>query len=103
MIDLFNYQQAAPPDLPDGCPAEVASLFVRFAKDVKRRGFRRYSADAILHRIRWHMHIERGDREWKCNNNWTSGLARWAMHHHPAELSEFFETRERRAQEEIHA
>ena len=77
-------------------PDEVRNLFERFALEVSKRGFKRYSADAILHHIRWHYHIELGDGEFKCNNNWTSALARWFIGRHPG-LPGFFETRERRA------
>lgn len=75
-------------------PPDVRTLFVDYARKVKASGYARYSSDAILHRIRWHFHVERGQREFRCNNNWTSGLARWAMAAHP-DLRGFFETRER--------
>jgi hypothetical protein len=74
-------------------PREVVSLFVRFAREVKASGHRHYSSDSILHRIRWHMHVERGYREFKCNNNWTSVLSRWTMKNYP-DLDGLFETRE---------
>ena len=53
----------------------------------------RSSSDMVLHRIRWYARIERGEREFKCNNNWTSALARWAMSVDP-DLLGFFELRE---------
>lgn len=43
--------------------------------------------------MRWHQHIERGNREFVCNNNWTAPLARWFMAKHPKHDG-FFETRE---------
>lgn len=79
---------------PDGVPVEVCSLFERLAIEVRGRGFSRYSADAILHRVRWEMNIERGDRAFKANNNWTPALARWFLKNHP-EANGFFELRER--------
>ncbi len=78
-----------PPDIP----VDVATLFERFALEAASR-VRRYSSDAILHRIRWHETIERGTRDFKCNDHWTAPLARWFMARHP-ELDGFFETRER--------
>lgn len=78
-----------PPDIP----IEVCDKFVSLALDVKAAHFRRYSADAILHRIRWHMQIEQRRTKFKCNNNWTSVLARWAMQKEP-ELKGFFHTRQ---------
>ena len=56
--------------------------------------FARYSADAILHRCRWHWQVERGDRGFKINNNWSAPLARWFLKIHP-EAAGFFELRER--------
>lgn len=76
-------------------PGCIFTLFERFALNVINVGRKRYSADAILHRIRWHYQIERGDDSFKCNNDWTSELSRWFMEKHPEHLG-FFETRTRR-------
>jgi hypothetical protein len=76
-------------------PQEVYDKFETLALDVKAAGYKHYSSDAILHRIRWHMHIERGNREFKANNNWTAHLARWFLARHPGE-PKFFELRVRR-------
>ena len=84
------------PDPLDDIPDEVSAKFEEYALQIKQRGFNHYSADAILHRIRWHSHIERGDREFKANNNWTSKLARWLMEKH-RDMAGFFETRERKS------
>jgi hypothetical protein len=75
-------------DVPD----EVRKLFDKFARDLVRVGWKHYSSDAILHRIRWHYHVEQGDRDFKCNNNWTAYLARWWLERNP-EYPEFFELR----------
>ena len=79
---------------PEGVPPEVVRLYERFALQVAKIR-QRFSSDAILHRIRWECAIERGDREFKCNDHWTAPLARWFMRLHP-EYEGFFETRERR-------
>lgn len=81
---------------PDGVPEEISGLFERLALSVAEKGFGRYSADAILHQVRWHYHVVRGDREFKCNDHWTAPLARWFLQRHP-ELPGFFETRVRRS------
>ena len=81
---------------PAGVPPEVCVLFDRLALDLIKRGFDRYSADAILHQIRWKMHMMRGDRTFKCNDHWTAPLARWFMAKHP-KAGKFFELRERAA------
>lgn len=99
MEDLFTFaaNQAPSSEPPEGIPSDVATLFERLALQVAKAGHERYSADAILHRIRWHMHIERGNREFKCNDHWTSQLSRWFLAKHP-EMPKFFETRVRRTE-----
>lgn len=77
---------------PEGVPPDVCDLFEQLAMDVKRKGFDQYSARAILHQIRWHHQVERGDREFKCNDHWTPALARWVAARHP-EMAKFFELR----------
>ena len=75
----------------DGCPDDVRQLFDDYALKLISAGFTRYSARAILHRIRWHYHVEKGDREFKCNNNWTPKLSRDFMIKHNQDG--FFATR----------
>jgi hypothetical protein len=75
-------------------PQDVCATFERLALQIAGQGWKHYSADAVLHRIRWHYQIERGDRAFKCNDHWTAPLARWFLRHHP-ELPDFFELRER--------
>jgi hypothetical protein len=77
---------------------EVYALFETLALQLRRQGFVRYSARAILHRIRWHYHVERNMKDFKCNNNWTPRMARLCMRRHP-ELEGFFELRRTRDDE----
>lgn len=77
-----------PPDIP----IEVCDRFVQLAREAKSTGLRHYSADAILHVIRWRFVIEQRRGKFKLNNNWTAPLARWAMANYP-DLAGFFETR----------
>lgn len=96
--DLFAPAPPKPlqqPQFPDGVPEDVCHLFEHFALEAAGTGIGRYSSDAILHRIRWHAVIERGNREFKCNDHWTAPLARWFIGKHP-ELDGFFELRERK-------
>jgi hypothetical protein len=90
--DLFTTATLPPLPPPVGVPIDVAMLFERFALEVIRSGMDRYSARAIFHRMRWHHNIERGDRDYKLNNNWTPLLARWFMQKYPHHDG-FFETR----------
>ncbi len=76
-------------------PQEIMDLFEGYALELIDAGWTRYSSDAILHRIRWHMHVEEGNREFKCNDHWTSVLSRWFMAMYPQHEG-FFETREHR-------
>lgn len=78
----------------DDVPLDVRQMFERLSLQVHARGWTHYSSDAILHRIRWEMQIERGHRSFKCNNNWTAPLARWFLARHP-DMVDFFELRER--------
>jgi hypothetical protein len=82
-----------PIEPPLGCPQEVIDLFENLTLHLVNTGWTRYSARAILHRIRWHFAVERGMRDFKCNNNWTPTLARWVMQKHPGTLENFFELR----------
>ena len=79
---------------PPGIPDHVADMFVELANQVRARGFTKYSARAILHRLRWHYQIERGDIHFKVNNNYSARMARWYMKNIPGTLG-FFEIRDR--------
>ncbi len=100
--NLFSFarQDAEHTDPPaagiDDVPTDVRFHFERLALEVAARGFTHYSSDAILHRIRWHMQIDRGYREFKCNDHWTAPLARWFIERHP-DMEGFFELRIRKS------
>lgn len=89
----------APPvrPYPDDVPVDVCLLFENIALDLIGRGFDRYSSDAILHKIRWDMRVERGNREYEINDHWSAPLARWFIKRNPA-AGKFFVLRERRAE-----
>jgi hypothetical protein len=79
---------------PTGIPVDLADKFEELALQVASRGFGRYSARAILHRIRWHEHVERGNASFKVNNLTSRPLADWFMAKWP-QYGKFFETRNR--------
>lgn len=84
------------PTLFDTVPIEeqiekLLPEFVRIALDLKKRGFKRYSADGIGHLLRYFTAVN-GGGTFKINNNTISTLARRAMQEY-AELDGFFETR----------
>lgn len=57
----------------------VFELFRQFALQARAAGRKRYSADAIAHRLRWHINVEMQPvegEEWRINDHFTSRLAR---------------------------
>lgn len=80
----------------DAAHPDVYALIVRIARKVKARGKQRYSMDAILHRVRWHYDIGRGEEQFKINNSLAALYARKVMAENE-DLDGFFELRERRA------
>lgn len=61
---------------------EVYELFLKFAKEALLIGHKRYSADAVMHRVRWETNASWfGDRnrDFKINNNHVSWYARKLM------------------------
>lgn len=78
---------------------DVWKMFLRFAQQVIRAGFDHYSADAIVHRIRWHVNVEtHRESEFKINNNFVACYAR-TFHATYTEYEGFFRTRERTSKE----
>jgi len=73
---------------------EIYSLLVYLSRDVAKRGYSRYSMKAVFERARWHQIIEKGNREFTLNNDFTATYARLIMSQEP-DLEGFFETRER--------
>ncbi len=74
---------------------EVWEYFVRFATEARNAGRSRYSARAIIHRIRWECAVERADREpFKINDHLAGRYARKLVDSDPATWSGFFEFRQ---------
>lgn len=73
----------------------VYELFDRFTRQVIQRGHTRFSADAILHRIRWETSVvTRGD-QFKINDHYSAYYSRLWMNDNP-EHDGIFATRELR-------
>ena len=70
----------------------IYPLFRELAAKVRRQGFVRYSADSLLHQMRWHHHVEKGNREFVVNDHWGAVLARRLIRDDPT-YSTFFELR----------
>lgn len=70
----------------------IYEMFWRFAHEVIDRGYKKYSADAIMHRVRWETNIVTDSNQFKINNNHVAFYARLFMKDNPAHAA-FFETR----------
>ena len=55
---------------------EVFRLFKKFTFQAIAKGHKQYSADAIMHRVRWETSIITNDTRYKINNNHISYYAR---------------------------
>lgn len=75
---------------------ELYEAFRRFAWEARDSGISRYSADAILHHIRWHEMIQKRNYDFAVNNDWAAPLARKLMAEFPDQFGKFFETRKTR-------
>jgi len=71
----------------------VWQMFNQFTFDVIRSGHRRFSADSILHRIRWETTVI-ATGHYKINNNFSADYARKFMREFP-QYNGFFEMRKR--------
>lgn len=66
--------------------------FIELSLSKKRDGHKRYSADSVMHVLRWETNVRGDDGGFKWNNDYTSRLARMAMDLEPA-LRGFFQLR----------
>ena len=79
---------------------QVWNLFVKFAKDRISRGFTNYSADAVMHRVRWEtaagqsgQYPNSNDGKFKINDHHVAFYGRWFMRNFP-EPEGFFRVRD---------
>ena len=70
----------------------IFNLFHRFAIEARGRGHKHFSADAIMHRVRWETSVSTTGRIFKINNNHIAYYARALMEQRP-EFKGFFRTR----------
>lgn len=84
---FFNYHEKNP---------HIFRLFEKFAREIKRSGFKRYSMRTIMHRVRWHIDVDTiRDNQFKMNNNYSSRYARLLVRLN-REFEGFFHTRKLR-------
>ena len=70
----------------------VFEKFVEFARLMQKAGHTKYSANAIIHRIRWEMDIKTTGSEFKLDDSFTPIYGRLAEYLHD-DLKGFFEFR----------
>lgn len=70
----------------------VWKLFEKFTFQAIRAGFKNYSVNAIIERIRWHSEVETKGDIFKINNNHRPYYARYFHHKYP-QYEGFFRTR----------
>lgn len=73
----------------------VYHFFKRFTFAVIAKGYQRFSADAIMHRVRWKTQIETFNEKFKVNNDYVALYARMFMCDFP-QFDDFFEIRQRK-------
>ena len=78
---------------------QVFRTLVKFSKQVKRAGYKKYSINGIFERVRWHYNIEQNDASFKLNNNWRSVDGRRVMRKIP-EVKGLFEIRRQPSKDE---
>lgn len=78
----------------------VYRLFRQYAHDAKRAGRTRFSADAIIQRIRWFVSVETNGDEFKINDHFSAHYSRMLIAEEP-EFAGFFELRTTRADRQI--
>lgn len=98
--DLFTWSPPATAERDfaafDRANPRIWKLFERFTLERVDHGFCHYSADAIMHRVRWETPARGDDSSgFKINNNHVAQYARKFARLHP-EHGEFFRFRERR-------
>lgn len=71
---------------------QVYVLFSRFTFQLIKRGFKNYSADAVMHRIRWETNVETVGDKFKVNDHHVAFYSRLWMEVNPQHKG-FFRTR----------
>lgn len=108
--DLLAWRPPAPPPAPaddalrrfqefDARHPHVWLLFRRFTLEKIAAGHEHYSADSVLHRIRWETPAGGADDEFRINNNWSAFYAR-KFHRECPQHAGFFRLRAAKADRE---
>ena len=68
---------------------EVYRYLLTLCRNVRERGFTRYAISPLVELVRWHFRIERGENEFKIQNDFKPWYARKIAQENP-EFSDFF-------------
>ena len=71
---------------------KVVGFFLKFAREARDAGMRRYGTKAIAERVRWYVIVEKKGDDYKINNTYMSRVARYLVKLDPS-LSGLFEFR----------
>lgn len=72
---------------------QMYHLFLKFARQLKGSGRKKYGVCTIGQRIRWHVAVETKGDNFKINNNHMACYGRLLAVVHPEEFGDFFEFR----------
>ncbi len=96
MQTLFDIPLAEKFETFDRENPKVWELFDRYAHELLEKGITHWSADNILHKIRFETAIETNDPNYKINNNYSAFYARKFVRIYPIH-KDFFEFRKSKA------
>lgn len=80
----------------------VLDLFLKYSRQVRTAGFKRYSTRAIIERIRWHLTVETKGDQFKINDHYQPCYARLLIVLFPKEFEDFFELRSPQKRNEVY-
>lgn len=75
---------------------EVYTELVHLCNQLKSRGITKYGFSTLVHQLRWHFHVERGNAEFKLNQNYSPYYARKLANEYE-QFRDLFEFRRLRA------
>lgn len=96
MQTLFDIPAVKQFETFDSENPKVWELFEKYAKQLIDKGVNHWSADNILHKIRFETRLETNDPNYKINNNYSAFYARKFARIYPKH-KDFFEFRKSKA------
>lgn len=72
----------------------IYEVFERMALQMAQSGRARYSARTIVEVMRWNTDLEDSDQQFKINDHYTPGMARYFMERYGRQFPGFFQIRD---------